>query len=395
MSVGVKKMYKNVMEKLDSIINDTKEIIKERNKEIYEISSFIKKRYVEIEDKFTILKDEANDIINNVATLEKKLNLSKTKLSIINKNCHLYTDDEIKLVQKEIEDIKNRLSLEYEKEMEIVHKRDNLENQLKTIRQIAEKSDYVSNNLDFAYDILSGELNEINNEVNNMYTKEIWGLKVIKAQEEERLRISREMHDGPSQNLSNLILKTELCIKLLDKDIDRTRLELQSLKSIIRTTIDETRRMIYNLRPMALDDLGLVPTLERYIDKIRNEVNYDITLDVMNGEDNVNSIISLTLYRIVQEAINNAKKHSNAANVNIKLNYNSEFIELIINDDGDGFDINNVKLNMENNRGFGITMMRERTNLLMGEYKLKSERGMGTTIYVKIPILESKEDINE
>lgn len=395
MSVGVNKMYKNVMEKLDSIIDDTKEIIKERNKEIYEISSFIKKRYVEIEDKFIVLKDEANDIINNVATLEKKLNLSKTKLSIINRNCHLYTDDEIKSVHKEIEDIKCSLTLEYEKEMDIVHKRDNLENQLKTIRQIAEKSDYVSNNLDFAYDILSGELNQINNEVNNMYTKEIWGLKVIKAQEEERLRISREMHDGPSQNLSNLILKTELCIKLLDKDIDRTRLELQSLKSIIRTTIDETRRMIYNLRPMALDDLGLVPTLERYIDKIRNEVNYDITLDVVNGEDNVNSIISLTLYRIVQEAINNAKKHSNAANVNIKLNYNSEFIELMINDDGDGFDINNVKLNMENNRGFGITMMRERTNLLMGEYKLKSERGLGTTIYVKIPILESKEDINE
>ncbi|GKX30307.1 histidine kinase [Vallitalea longa] len=388
-------MYKNVMEKLDSIIDDTKEIIKNRNKEIFEISSYIKKKYIEIEDRFIVLKDEANDVINNVATLEKKLNLGKTKLSIINRNINLYNEEEVELVHKEIEDIKEKLSLEYEKEMDIVHKRDNLENQLKTIRQIAEKSDYVSNNLDFAYDILSGELNEINNEVNNMYTKEIWGLKVIKAQEEERLRISREMHDGPSQNLSNLILKTELCIKLLDKDIDRTRLELQSLKSIIRTTIDETRRMIYNLRPMALDDLGLVPTLERYIDKIRNEVNYDVTFDVVNGEDNVNSIISLTLYRIVQEALNNAKKHSNASNVNIKLIYKSEFIELIINDDGDGFDINNVKLNMENNRGFGITMMRERTNLLMGEYKLKSNRGMGTTIYVKIPILESKEDINE
>lgn len=383
------------MDRLDSIIDDTKEIIKNRSKEINEISSFIKKQYIEVEDKFTILKDEADDIISKVTSLEKSLNLSKTKLAIVNKNSHLYTHDEIDLIHKEIEDIKNDLTLEHEKEMEIVRKRDNLENQLKAIRQIAEKSDYVSNNFDFTYDILSGGLNEINNEVNNMYTKEIWGLKVIKAQEEERLRISREMHDGPAQNLSNLILKTELCIKLLDKDIDRTRLELQSLKSIIRTTIDETRRMIYNLRPMALDDLGLVPTLERYIDKIRNEVNYDITLDVISGEDDVNSIISLTLYRIVQEAINNAKKYSNANNVNIKLNYNSRFIELTIEDDGDGFDINDVKLNMENNKGFGITMMRERTNLLMGEYKLKSERGIGTTIYVKIPILESKEDINE
>ncbi|MCT4545063.1 MAG: sensor histidine kinase [Vallitalea sp.] len=375
------------MLKLDSIINNTKETIKKQNKEIYDISSYIKKKYVEIEDKFLILKDEANDIINNVIMLEKKLVICNTKLSTVNKNANLYTKNEIDIVYKEQHSIKQQLELEYKKQNDVINKRDKLENQLKEIRDICEKADYASNNMDFAYGILAGDLNEIDNEVNNMNTKEIWGLKVIKAQEEERQRISREMHDGPSQNLSNLILKTELCIKLLDKDIDRTRLELQSLKSIIRTTIDETRRMIYNLRPMALDDLGLVPTLERYIDQIRNEVNFEITFKEINRENDVNSIISLTLYRIVQEAINNANKHSNAMNLCIKLIYNEGFIELIIDDDGDGFDINNVKLNMKNNKGFGITMMRERTNLLMGEFKLKSKSGIGTTIYVKIPIL--------
>lgn len=381
------KMYNNIMLKLDSIINNTKETIKKQNKEIYDISSYIKKKYVEIEDKFLILKDEANDIINNVIMLEKKLVICNTKLSTVNKNANLYTKNEIDIVYKEQHSIKQQLELEYKKQNDVINKRDKLENQLKEIRDICEKADYASNNMDFAYGILAGDLNEIDNEVNNMNTKEIWGLKVIKAQEEERQRISREMHDGPSQNLSNLILKTELCIKLLDKDIDRTRLELQSLKSIIRTTIDETRRMIYNLRPMALDDLGLVPTLERYIDQIRNEVNFEITFKEINRENDVNSIISLTLYRIVQEAINNANKHSNAMNLCIKLIYNEGFIELIIDDDGDGFDINNVKLNMKNNKGFGITMMRERTNLLMGEFKLKSKSGIGTTIYVKIPIL--------
>lgn len=358
-------MYENEMEKLDEIVNNTKEIIKQRNKKILEISSFIKKQYIELEENFLTLKNEANDIIKNVEILEKKLSVSKTKVLTVNKNYQLYTEDEMKSVYKETQDLSERLSVEYERELDIVNKRNNLDNQLKSIRQIAVKSDNISNNFDFAYGILSGELNEINNEVNNINSKEIWGLKVIKAQEEERQRISREMHDGPSQNLSNLILKTELCIKLLDKDIDRTRLELQSLKSIIRTTIDETRRMIYNLRPMALDDLGLVPTLERYIDKIRTEVNFDMSFEVLNLEDDVNSIISLTLYRIVQEALNNANKYSNATNVHIMLIYNPEFIELVINDDGDGFEINNIKLNMDNNRGFGISMMRERTNLLL------------------------------
>ncbi|QUI21100.1 sensor histidine kinase [Vallitalea pronyensis] len=388
-------MYEDIVKKLNRIVDETKEIIKERNKEILEISSYINKKYVELEDKFLVLKDETAEIMQHVEQLENKLSISKTKLLTINKNYKLYTEEEMKSVYKETEDIRKQLSTEYEHEMHIVNKRNSLEKELKAIRQLAEKSDYISSNFDFAYGILSGELNEINNDANTMNSKEIWGLKVIKAQEEERARISREMHDGPSQNLSNLILKTELCIKLLDKDLERTRLELQSLKAIIRTTINETRRMIYNLRPMALDDLGLVPTLERYIDKIRNEVNFNIFFEVLNMEDDVNSIISLTLYRIVQEALNNANKYSNALNVTIKLFYNPEFIELKINDDGDGFDINNVKLNMENNRGFGISMMRERSHLLMGEYKLKSVIGTGTEIYVKIPILESKEDTHE
>lgn len=382
-------MFENEMKKLNTIIYDTKEIIRERNKEVFEIASIINKQYMELEDKFSVLKDEASDVINKVKVINNKLNRNKKKLRTIKKNFQLYTDEEIKSVYDEAKELDRQLLIANEKELDLIKKRNCLENQLKSIRQISERADFISNNFDFAYGILSGDMNDINSEVNNINSKEIWGLKLIKAQEEERQRISREMHDGPSQNLSNLILKTELCIKLLDKDIDRTRLELQSLKSIIRTTIDETRRMIYNLRPMALDDLGLVPTLERYIDKLRTEVDFDIKFEVLNIENDVNSIISLTLYRIAQEALNNANKYSKANNVYIKLIYNKEYIELIIKDDGNGFDVNKVRLNMDNNRGFGISMMRERSNLLMGQYKLKSEVGIGTKIYVKIPILDS------
>jgi two-component system sensor histidine kinase DegS len=382
-------MFENEMKKLNIIINDTKQIIRERNKEVFEITSIINNQYMELEDKFSVLKDEAHDVINTVKLINNKLSRNKKKLKTIKSNLQLYSDEEIQSVYDEAEQLDKQLLIANEKELNIVNKRTSLENQLKLIRQISEKADFISNNFDFAYGILSGDLNEINGEVNNINSKEIWGLKLIKAQEEERQRISREMHDGPSQNLSNLILKTELCIKLLDKDIDRTRLELQSLKSIIRTTIDETRRMIYNLRPMALDDLGLVPTLERYIDKLRAEVDFDIKFEVLNLENDVNSIISLTLYRIAQEALNNANKYSKASNVYIKLIYHIDYIELIIEDDGNGFDVNKVRLNMNNNRGFGISMMRERSNLLMGQYKLKSEVGIGTKIYVKIPILDS------
>lgn len=110
-----------------------------------------------MEDQFLVLKDDTDDMMQHVERLEKKLSISKTKLLTVNKkNYQLYTEDEMKSVYKETEDIRKQLSIEYEREMNIVNKRNCLENELKTIRQLAEKSDYISSNFDFAYGILSG-----------------------------------------------------------------------------------------------------------------------------------------------------------------------------------------------------------------------------------------------
>lgn len=387
-------MFINEMNKLDNIINKTLNYIDSSKEEVVEISTFINDQYIKLEEEFIKLKQDAEDIIKKVNELEIMLAKSRSRLLKVNKEHDRYTEEEMKRVYEETDKYRIQLALEYNREKNVIQRRNELEIHLKTIKKIADKANNLNNNFQFAHNVLSGDLNEISNDMDNIQSKEIWGLKVIEAQEVERQRISREMHDGPAQSLSNLILKVELCIKLLDKDINRTRLELQSLKSIIRGTIDEARRMIYNLRPMALDDLGLIPTLERYIDKVRCDVDFNIEFEVLECQEDINSVISLTLYRIVQEALNNARKYSNARNVLVMLKYSfNRCIELTITDDGDGFDLDNIKLNMENNRGFGISMMRERTNLLMGHYNIRSEIGSGTSIYVKIPVLDvNKED---
>ncbi len=91
---------------------------------------------------------------------------------------------------------------------------------------------------------------------------------IIQAQEKERLRISLQMHDGPAQSMSNLVLRAEICQRLMDRDLDQARAELGALKSAINTTLQDTRRFIFDLRPMILDDLGLIPTLRRYVQQI-------------------------------------------------------------------------------------------------------------------------------
>jgi len=385
--------YDGKIKKLDKIIENTIDSIKESHEEINEISSFAKREYLELEEEFMKLKIEATNVIDRVDTLSEQLKESKLILLSVNKEYSKYSENEMREIYDKTDTLRVAVAVEKEREMNLIKRRNELEIHLRSVRRIAEKADKLSQNFDMAFHVLSGDLQEITTKIDDMQNREIWGIKVIQAQEVERQRIARDMHDGPAQSLSNLILKTELCIKLLDKDVDRTRLELQTLKSLIRSTIDETRRLIYNLRPMSLDDLGLKPTLERYIDKTNEYLDFEITLKYdIKIDDQIDKIMTLTLFRIAQEALNNMKKYSKATYCLVEAILDGDTIELSISDNGIGFKMDQIKLNLEDNKGFGISMVKERTNLLLGEFSIVSKVGEGTIVKVRIPIGNKKEE---
>lgn len=388
-------MYKKEFGRLDEIIDKTIDSIRNSVDEIKDISDYAKKEYLELEEEFLRLKIEATDLIDHVDDLQNQYKISKTKLLMVNKNYDDYSEEQMRSIYEETDRLRVELAVDKEREMNLIQRRNELEIHLKSVRKISEKADKLSNNFDVAYSVLSGDLKMITEKIDNIENKEIWGLKVIQAQEIERKRIARDMHDGPAQSLSNLIIKTELCIKLLDIDIDRTKLELQTLKSHIRGTIDETRRMIYNLRPMSIDDLGLVPTLSRMVEKVSENIGFDIGYNVIDNENynqsEIDPLLNLTLYRIAQEALNNIVKYSEASVVNIELIFEANAIILDVTDNGVGFEVSDMKLNLDDNKGFGMSMMRERANLLNSELQIVSEINKGTTIHIRVPLLDKEE----
>lgn len=388
-------MYEIKFDRLDNIIDRTIDSIKKSVDEIKEISVFAKKEYMDLEDEFLRLKIEATDLIDRVEELENKYKISKTKLLLVNKNYDDYSENQMRIIYEETDNLRVAVAVEKEREINLIQRRNKLELHLKQIGRISEKADKLSNDFDTAYSVLSGDLKEITEKIGDIENKEILGLKIIEAQEIERQRMAREMHDGPAQSLSNLVIKTEICIKLIDKDIERTKVELQVLKQHIRSTIAETRRMIYNLRPMSIDDLGLIPTMDRLIEKISSKLGYDINYSVINKvgikERDVDPLITLTLYRMTQEALNNIVKYSKATAVEVNLSFQSERIVLDITDNGIGFIVDSIKLNMDNSKGFGVSMMRERANLLNGELKIVSEENKGTSIHIKVPLVVKEE----
>lgn len=389
-------MYKMQFDRLDEIIDKTIESIRSSVDEIKDISDFARSEYMELEEEFLKLKIEATNLIDRVEALDLQYKESRNKLLLVNKNYNDFTEAQMREIYEETDRLRLELAVEKEREMNLIQRRNELEVHLKSVRKISEKADKLSNDFDVAYSVLSGDLKQITDKMEDIQNKEIMGLKIIQAQEIERKRVARDMHDGPAQSLSNLVIKTELCLKLIDKDIDRTKLELQNLKSHIRATIDETRRMIYNLRPMTIDDLGLVPTLNRLIDKIKEEdPDLGIQLKVKENKrydpSSIESMVNLTLYRITQEALNNVLKYAQATNVSIELSYEDEVIDLMVIDNGIGFVVESLKLNLDDNKGFGLSMMKERATLLNSEVNILSEVGKGTSIHIRVPLPKKEE----
>lgn len=215
---------------------------------------------------------------------------------------------------------------------------------------------------------------------------------ILEIQEFERKRIARDLHDTTVQNLAALVHKIEFVEKLVDMDMLRAKLELNVVQNTIRNSIEDIRNIIYNLHPMQINDLGLIATLEKFVGKFTDESGMAIHF-LFSGEDCSNTTISLALFRIVQEACNNSVRYSKANQIIIEYKNENNEIYLRIEDNGIGFDLDeSPKKALDEGRGFGLSVMKERVYLLSGKLEIESNIDKGTKIIVKIPCLAESLD---
>lgn len=222
------------------------------------------------------------------------------------------------------------------------------------------------------------------------------GLSILEAQEIDRQRIARDLHDSTVQSLTSLVHKAELCVKLIDIDSTRAKLELTSMSNTIKTVINDMRGIIYNLKPMTLDDLGLTITLERYATRLMDLFNINVIIHSNEETKEILPVIKVTLFRIIQEACNNVIKHANASLITIDIKYEEHNVTVSIKDNGSGFDINNLNSDgTKHSSSFGLSIMKERISLLMGTVEIESEKGKGTTVIVSAPLTMYEGDKHE
>lgn len=211
-------------------------------------------------------------------------------------------------------------------------------------------------------------------------------VRAIEAQERERQILARQMHDGPAQALTNLVLQAEICERLFESNPDQARAELANLKAAVVATFQRVRTFISNLRPMMLDDLGLIPTLRRHVEDIGEGEGFRVNLTITGRERRFASYKEVTVFRVIQELLTNARDVSYATRAQVNVDIGEDRILVSVEDDGSGFEMSELSRGGTVAERMGLDTLRERVEMLGGRFQIESVPGRGTRALFEVPL---------
>lgn len=330
--------------------------------------------------------------------VENELNLLKDRLENINNEIHS-SNIELKTIDKNIK----KLNKEKDWTEDIFHSvtsstdtsvvaietlKNNKSETLQKITDLSEEKQNVAEKIETLNKVLEEDMSSENVSRETLIDSQNNSVKLIDFIEMDRQRISRDIHDGVVQNLTALIHKQEFIYQIADKDINRGKLEINNSIILIKDSIDELRNIIYQLRPMSVDDLGFKNAITYMLDKFDREsdkVIYDYSINY-NDDITINSTITISILRIINELNSNAIKYSGCTNiyVNVELDMKNNCIIVNFKDNGCGFDFENILYDRDKHSGFGMAMLKERVSLLKGTIQYSNNNG--SQFLINIPV---------
>ncbi|PAD36208.1 sensor histidine kinase [Terribacillus saccharophilus] len=378
-------MGKKIEDKaLDRIINEMVEAVENSKDEIFYIGEESRMEYDQLLADLQLTKEKVGDMIKEGDQLEQKVRYSKIRLSDVSRDFDRYSEEEIREVYEQTHKLQIELRMSREKEKLLRERRNEIQRRLQGLELKMKRAEGLVGKISVVLNYLNDDFKQVSQLIIDAKEKQEFGLKIIEAQEEERRRLSREMHDGPAQMLANILLRSELVDRTFrERSTEEALLEIQNMRKMVRSSLYEVRRIIYDLRPMALDDLGLLPTIRKYLANIEEFNNIHIDFTALKAEKRLDPKYEVALFRLTQEAVQNAVKHAEPSTIKVRLEVMRELVVISIIDDGKGFDVTVKKEN-----SFGIIGMRERVEMLDGTIAFHSEIGKGTRVLIKVPLTE-------
>ncbi|AIQ71352.1 MULTISPECIES: sensor histidine kinase [Paenibacillus] len=370
---------------IDRVIKNTIDVMESSKYQIFEILQVARDELVALTKELQRVMEETDETLQKVDKLELQYHRSRIRLTEVSRDFVRYSEKDIRVAYEKATELQLELMMTREREVYLRSRRDELQMRVRSVENSVERAESIGSQMSVVLEYLSGELGQVTRIVESAKNRQMIGLKIILAQEEERKRIAREIHDGPAQMLANLVLRTEIVERMLVKqEFGLVQDEVLDLKGQVRYSLEEMRKVIFNLRPMALDDLGLIPTLRKYVHDYEEKTKIRTSFETRGKEHRLSSAMEAAVYRLVQEALSNAAKHAFPSYVLVEITYQAQLIKIVVKDNGLGF---NVKKTSEqaNRESFGLVGMRERVELLEGRMEILSAENQGTTIVIHIP----------
>jgi two-component system sensor histidine kinase DegS len=371
--------------RLDKIINDIIIYIKKSQDQIYDITENTRREYTHIKEELEKVQLSVTRLIDRVDKLSIREKKARLHLMEVSRNFNRYTENDIKRAYDQAQKMQVELAILREQEQVLRDKRNDLERSLRRLQDMLNKAENMMSHLGVVFKYLSENMASISSQIEELHKIQQLGISIIKAQEEERKRVAREIHDGPAQLLANIVMRAEYILKLMNVNPGAVKEELTNLQQLVRQSLQDVRKIIFDLRPMVLDDLGLVPALNRYIEDYKKQYKINAELVFFGKQERLPPATEIALFRVVQEALNNVHKHARAGHVLVKMEQLSDKVTIRIKDDGRGFDPESIEQS-KNRECYGLINMRERVQILKGEFKINSSPGMGTVITLTIPV---------
>lgn len=368
---------------IDSILNKMVETVGSSREEIFQIEEQCRREFRALSDELKDMQVTIMNIIKREEELEVKSRLARKRLSEVSLNFDRYKEHEVREAYEIAHEFQMELIMVRHEEKQLRDRRDELERRLVGLTATIKRAEQLVSQISVVLKYLTSDLKQVGLLLEDAKLKQDFSIKIIQAQEDERKRLSREIHDGPAQMMANVMMRSDLIERVYNElGPDEAMKEVKSLKKMVRDALYEVRRIIYDLRPMALDDLGLVPTLKKYLQTIDEyHKSTKITYKNLGQDRRLPTEFEVGLFRLVQESVQNAVKHAEANEINVKIEIMDDKVTVLVKDDGKGFDVCSKR-----EGSFGIIGMQERVDLLNGTLTIDSKIGQGTKIFIQVPL---------
>ena len=376
------------LQQLDQVFSQIIGTLEKSRANIFEINHACENQCLHLETEMRELNHKITKIIQEEEKCRKQERLARLHLMEVSKHFNIATEDDIKRAYHNAQALQMKLQEIRQQENYLKLRRVEIENQIRQYRDINRKAENLLHSTLLALKLVQGSTDKLSDTIEKVSRKNQLELWIVETQEAERRKIARELHDGPAQNLASILIRLDLIMRMLPEERDDIYQELENIRAIGAESLTDVRSIMYDLKPYLMDEQGLHNTLQEYFNEYETKYDFSIDYRVFGQRRQYDLALEVGLFRLVQEAITNVRKHAKVNKALVKMEDSGSTLTLVIKDEGCGFDLEEV----EQRESYGLLGMQERVRLFGGELQILSQPREGTQIIIKVPLEREADD---